>query len=239
MKKISLSDLQQVAPDTAAAPQPDPELTAEKLASAARAMQSAANVPAISRVVLEGLVRFAEFLLITAVGFAVHFVYLAHSEGYGPQYLIAMPLIGALSVLAIQSSELYKISAFRKFPADGLQLAGAVTIVYGSALVFIFFLKLDTIYSRVFMLAWYLGSLVALTGERALLALLVDRLISSGTLPGAPFSSAAAARQTFCSTNWPRNRYPIFKSSAFSTTGQTNAPRPSSPVFQNSGRWTI
>ena len=182
MKKISLSNLQKVAPDTRSAPRPDAEVTAEKLASAARAMQSGANVPAISRVVLEGLVRFAEFLLITAVGFAVHFVYLAHSEGYGPQYLIAMPLIGALSVLAIQSSELYKISAFRKFPADGLQLASAVTIVYGSALVFIFFLKLDTIYSRVFMLAWYLGSLVALTGERALLALLVDRLISSGHL---------------------------------------------------------
>ncbi len=183
MKKISLSDLQQQDPrDTASARRPDADVTAETLASAARTMQSGANVPAISRVVLEGLVRFTEFLLITAVGFAVHFIYLAHSQGYGPQYLIAMPLVSALAILAIQSSELYRISAFRKFPADGPRLAGAVTIVYGSALALIFFLKLDAIYSRVFMLAWYLGSLAALGGERALLALIVDRLIRSGRL---------------------------------------------------------
>jgi Undecaprenyl-phosphate glucose phosphotransferase len=182
MKKISLSDLQPQDPhDTSLAPA-DADMTAEKLARAARAMQSNTNVPAISRVVLEGFVRFVEFLLITAIGFAVHFIYLERSQGYGAQYLIVMPLIGALSVLALQSWELYRISAFRKFPADIPRLVGAVTLVYGCALAFFFFLKLDAIYSRVFVLAWYAGSLAALASERALLALVVDRLIGSGRL---------------------------------------------------------
>src|SRR5579863_9466353 len=180
MAKFSLSDVQKTeAPET---PAPSDSATAETLAAAARAMQSGTNGPALSRVVLEGLVRIAEFLLVAATGFAVWFFYLARSHGYTQPYLIGIPLVAAFAVLAIQSSELYKISAFRRFPVDGLRIAGAVTIVYAIALTIIFFMKLDDVFSRVFMLAWYVGSLAVLSGERALLALLVDRLIRSGRL---------------------------------------------------------
>jgi Undecaprenyl-phosphate glucose phosphotransferase len=180
MTKFSLSDLQKAdSPETSPT---SGAATSETLLAAARAMQSGTSGPSVSRVVLEGLVRVTEFLLITAVGFIVHFFYLAHTQGYTAPYLLGVPLIAAFAVLAMQSSELYRISAFRRFPADGLRLAGAITVVYAMALTLIFFLKLDDVLSRVFMLAWYGGSLVVLGGERFALALLVDRLIQSGRL---------------------------------------------------------
>ncbi|MEW6438737.1 MAG: undecaprenyl-phosphate glucose phosphotransferase [Pseudomonadota bacterium] len=180
MAKFSLSDLQKIEPAAPAAS--DPEVSGETLAAAARAMQSGANVPGFSRVVLEGLVRFAEFLLITAAGFAIYYFYIARTEGYSQPYLVGVPLVAGFAVLALQSAELYKISAFRRFPVDGLRLVGAVTVIFAIALALIFFLKLDAVFSRVFMLAWYGASLAALAGERALLALLVDRMIRTGRL---------------------------------------------------------
>jgi Undecaprenyl-phosphate glucose phosphotransferase len=180
MPKFPLSDPQNAKHDDAKAA--DSEATNETLAAAARAMQSGSDVPAVSRVVLEGLVRGVEFSLIIAVGFVVHLFYLARLHDPSQPYVIGVPLLAGFAVLAIQSSELYKISAFRRFPADCLRLFGAMTIVYASALALIFFLKLDDLFSRVFMLAWYGGSLGVVLGERALLALLVDRLIRTGRL---------------------------------------------------------
>jgi Undecaprenyl-phosphate glucose phosphotransferase len=182
MAKFSLSDLQKVANPQSDEASNNIDMTEEKLAAAGRAMQAGASPSSISRVVLEGLVRIVEFLLIAAAGFAIHFVYLARAHGYAEPYLVGIPLVAAATVLAMQSAELYKISAFRQFPADSLRIAGAVTITFAVALAFIFFLKLDEVFSRVFMLAWYGGSLVALGGERAMLALLVDHLIRTGRL---------------------------------------------------------
>ncbi len=158
------------------------DTSGETPGAAARAMHARANVPGFSRVVLEGLVSFAEFLLITIIGFAVHFIYIARVQGYAQPYLIGVPCVAAAAVLALQSADLYRISALRSFPAEGLRLVGALTSVFAGALVLIFFLKLDAVFSRVFMLTWYGGSLVGLSVERAGVALLVSRLIHSGRL---------------------------------------------------------
>ncbi len=180
MVKFSLSDLQKTEPADKTAS--DAEMSNEALTAAARTMQSGSNVPGFSRVVLEGLVRCVEFLLIAAFGFAIHFIYIARTQGYAQPYLIGVPMVAGAAVLALQSAELYKISALRRFPADGLRLAGALTFVFAAALVLIFFLKLDEVFSRVFMLAWYGSSVAALCGERVALAFLVDRLIQTGHL---------------------------------------------------------
>jgi Undecaprenyl-phosphate glucose phosphotransferase len=182
MAKFSLPDLQKVANPQSDETANNVGMSEEKLAAAGRAMQAGTSPSSISRVVLEGLVRVVEFLLIAATGFTIHFVYLARAHGYAEPYLVGIPLVAAATVLAMQSAELYKISAFRQFPADSLRIAGAVTITFAAALALIFFLKLDEVFSRVFMLAWYGGSLVALGSDRALLALLVDHLIRTGRL---------------------------------------------------------
>lgn len=181
MASSPLSDQQKLAAAGDAGPETD-LAPAESLAAAARAMQSGTSGPAVSRVVLEGLVRFTEFLIIAAVGFAVYFLYLERTHGYLQPYVVGIVLVAAFAILGIQSSELYKISAFRRFPADILRLVGAVTVVYAVALALIYFLKIEDLFSRVFMLAWYAGSLAMLSAERVLLALVVDQLIRTGRL---------------------------------------------------------
>lgn len=158
------------------------EPSAERLIDAARAMQGSATVPALSRVVLEGLVRIAEFLIVAAAGFAVHYIHVVRFEGYQAPYMAAIPLIAACCVLALQCAGFYRISAFRNFPRDGLRLIAGITLVYGVALAAVFFLKLDAVFSRIFVLAWYGTSLVALSIERGLLKLIVNNLFATGRL---------------------------------------------------------
>jgi Undecaprenyl-phosphate glucose phosphotransferase len=155
----------------------------EKLLAAVREMQCNAAAPAVSRVVLEGLVRLAEFLLILLIGVAARFVYATPSRDHDSPYLfIGLPLIAACTVLAFQCLGLYKISAFRNFSANALRLIVALSFVYGLALAAVLAFRLDDVYSRSFMLSWFGCGLVVLSCERTTLSLAVDKLIRTGQL---------------------------------------------------------
>ncbi|MFZ1960382.1 MAG: undecaprenyl-phosphate glucose phosphotransferase [Methylovirgula sp.] len=157
---------------------------ADRLLAAARDLQCSPTAPVISRVVLEGLVRMAEFLLILLTGLGVYFLSAAPSRGHNEPYLVflALPLIAAGAVLAIQSSGLYKISVFRTFPAQALRLAAGLACIFGAALVVGMSFRLEAVYPRSFLLAWFGCGLLALGCERIGLALFVDRLIRTGRL---------------------------------------------------------
>jgi Undecaprenyl-phosphate glucose phosphotransferase len=159
---------------------------ADRLMAAARDLQCSAAPPAISRVVLEGLVQVAEFLLILLAGVAVHFFSAASSRGHDSIWsiwlLLGMPLIAAGAVLAVQVSGLYKISVFRAFPAKALRLVAGLACVYGIAFAATLCFHLDEIYPRAFLLAWFGCDLVFLGCERTALALIVDKLIQTGRL---------------------------------------------------------
>jgi Undecaprenyl-phosphate glucose phosphotransferase len=178
MAKLTLRDLEKIEPT--AGPAMGNAADVDRLLVAARAMQCSPATPAVSRVVLEGLVRVGEFLLIVAAGLCVDFI--APSGGHAAYLIIGIPLIAAGVVLALQCAGLYKISLLRNFPAKGLRLVAGVTFVYGMALAAIFTLRLDAAFSRVFMLAWLASSLVVLSCERTALALAVDKLIRTGRL---------------------------------------------------------
>lgn len=156
----------------------------ERLLAAARDLQCSPAPPVISRVVLEGLVRMAEFLLILLVGLGVFFFSAVPSHRHDSSYflLLGLPPIAAGAVLTIQAIGLYKISIFRTFPAKALRLAAGLACVFGIAFVAIANFRLETVYPRAFLLAWFCCGLVALGCERTALALLVDRLIRMGRL---------------------------------------------------------
>jgi Undecaprenyl-phosphate glucose phosphotransferase len=156
----------------------------ERLLAATRDLQCSPAPPVISRVVLEGLVRMAEFLLILLAGLGAYFFSAVPSHRYDSSYffLLGLPLIAAGAVLAIQSIGLYKISVFRTFPAKVLRLAAGLACVFGVAFVAVASFRLETVYPRAFLLAWFCCGLVALGCERTALALLVDRLIRMGRL---------------------------------------------------------
>jgi Undecaprenyl-phosphate glucose phosphotransferase len=181
MMKLSLRDMEKASDSGAAGG--EPQTSSERLLAATRELQSSAAPPVISRVVLEGLVRMAEFLLILMAGIAMHFISAAHSSDHGSLSLfLGMPLIAAGAVLALQSSGLYKVSLLRNFPAKGLRLIASLSIVFALALAAVLLLRLEEVYTRGFMLAWFGCSLAVLSCERTALALGVDRLIKTGGL---------------------------------------------------------
>ncbi len=121
--------------------------------------QSAA--PAYSPIVLAGLVRIVEFTLIAITGLLIHAFYVAPA-GPAPFYYVAIGLIAALTIIVFQALDINQVSVFRAPVQQGLRLAGGWTFVFLVALVAVFFLKLEGVFSRVWLLSWYWLGLVVL-----------------------------------------------------------------------------
>jgi Undecaprenyl-phosphate glucose phosphotransferase len=135
-----------------------------------------------SPIVLTGLVRIVEFLLIVGTGFAVHRLHVAPQWGYGAHYFVVIPGMALLAALAMQALDLYTPSAFRAPIGQGKKLAAAWTFVFLAALAAVFFLKLDNALSRVWLLGWYAAGLGVLALERFAVAALVRTLTQQGKL---------------------------------------------------------
>jgi Undecaprenyl-phosphate glucose phosphotransferase len=182
MGRLTLRDFEKLEPSGRVATQNEAEPNSERLLAAARDLQCSTAPLFISRVVLEGLVRMAEFLLVLSTGLAARFVYAVPSLNHSLDLIIGMPLVAACVVLALQCFGLYKISLFRNFPAKGLRLIAALAFVYGLALAANLAFQREDVYSRGFVLAWFGCSLLVLSCERTALALAVDGLIRTGRL---------------------------------------------------------
>ncbi len=151
-------------------------------AALAQTIACAAAAPAVSRLVLEGLVRAAEFALVAAAGLAAYFAVAAPSRGFEWPYLIVIPAVAAGVTFVLQALGFYRIGAFRKFPARGLRVIAGVASPYLIALVLGFALKLDQGVVRPFLLAWFAAALILVLSGRMLLAVAVDRMIRTGRL---------------------------------------------------------
>jgi Undecaprenyl-phosphate glucose phosphotransferase len=182
MARLSFRDFEKLEPSGSAVTRNKAEPDLERLQSAARDLQCSAAPLFISRVVLEGLVRMAEFLLVLAAGLALCFVYATPTRGHTLDLVIGLPLIAACTVFALQCFGLYKISLLRNFPTKGLRLIAALALVYGLALAAAFAFRLDDVYSRGLVLAWFGSNLAVLSLERTALALAIDKLIRTGRL---------------------------------------------------------
>jgi Undecaprenyl-phosphate glucose phosphotransferase len=137
---------------------------------------------AYSPIVLAGLVRFFEFALITASGFAIHAAYVAPSWGQSIDYVIAIPAIAMSAIFAFESLFLYSTTSLRAPLRQSLKLAAGWSLVLLIALAIAFFLKLDQAFSRVWLLAWYAGGLALVICERFAVAWIVRVLTLQGKL---------------------------------------------------------
>jgi hypothetical protein len=84
-----------------------------ELGSLARAIASQPVADAISPPVLVGLVRFAEFVGIAAIGGAAYVGLVYRNQDFTFAYAVALLLVPAAAALAFQSFEIYSVTAFR------------------------------------------------------------------------------------------------------------------------------
>ncbi|WP_363347875.1 undecaprenyl-phosphate glucose phosphotransferase [Methylocystis echinoides] len=135
-----------------------------------------------STVVLTGVVRLVEFSMLLAAGLLLHKLYVGSYWEESVDYYVATPVMCAAAIVAFQSFDLYTTASFRAPVRHGLKIAAGWSMVFVAALAAVFFLKLDGVFSRVWLLGWYGVGLALLALERAALAVVTRRLTRSGKL---------------------------------------------------------
>ena len=158
------------------------EISEKTLNSLAETAGSVDTKPHYSPVVLVGLVRVIEFLLLCGTGFLVHALHVAPQVGYSFAYFVAIPSIAGLGICTFQALNINYVGAFRSPIYQGFRIAGGWSLVLLAALAIVFFLKLDGTFSRVWMLGWYLLGLVTLLIERCFLSLVTRYMTRTGRL---------------------------------------------------------
>jgi len=153
-----------------------------QLSPAALAAVADEPPPALSPIVLAGVVRLIEFALILAVGFSIHALYLLSSEGFSWQYAGATFGIAALSIIAFQAADIYQVQAFRGYEKQYMRLASAWSLVFLLTIGISFFAKLGEQFSRVWLGSFYVVGLLTLIAFRRALFLLVRYWTNQGYL---------------------------------------------------------
>lgn len=160
----------------------DPAIRSAHLTALAESMGGIERRAPYSPIVLAGVARIAEFVLLCAVGFLVHRLYVQPRTGYEASYFIAIPALSAVAVTVFQACGTYTISAFRTPILQGMKITAVWTVATMAALAAVFFLRAEDNLSRVWLVGWFLAGLGVLLAGRILLALVTRAMIRNGRL---------------------------------------------------------
>jgi len=153
-----------------------------QLSPAALAAAAIATRTAYSPIVVAGVTRAVESMLIAFVGTLVYYAYVFPAEGFRWPYIVAIAGIAALSVVAFQAVDIYQIHAFRR-PLNPLaRLTSAWSVVFLLAIAVSFFFKLDLAFSRVWLGTFWAFGLLVLIASRMMLYALVRGWMLDGRL---------------------------------------------------------
>ncbi len=136
----------------------------------------------ISPVVLAGMVRFADFVLILLAGLTVHAYWISSVDGWDNVHLAALFAVPTVAVFFFQTLDIYNVPAFRSHVHQLARIAGAWTLVLLVVLALSFFAKHQNMYSRVWIGGWYASGMIVLFVWRIALAALVCRWADQGRL---------------------------------------------------------
>jgi Undecaprenyl-phosphate glucose phosphotransferase len=152
------------------------------LSSAARDVAAQRPARAYSPIVLAGLVRLTEIVLVAIVGFVVYFWYVVPDNGFAWRYVGAIGAIALCAMLAFQAADIYQVQAFRGHEKQYMRVASAWSVVFLLAVGVTFFAKVNDQFSRVWLATFYVLGLFTLIAFRRCLFLLVRRWTRQGRL---------------------------------------------------------
>lgn len=166
-------------------PLPDTRRTDEiskPLLRLAETMASLDRRPPVSPVVISGLVRLAEFLILWLTGLAAHLTHGALEHSYAIAYLFAIPGIAGIAAIAFQAARLNTIAAFRLPLQTGVRLG----LIWGALLLLVLCalgaVRPDQALSQFWLGTWAAMSFAVLAVERGLVWLGVRTLTREGRL---------------------------------------------------------
>ncbi len=151
--------------------------------SAAALNVAAQSVPAAySPIVVAGLTRLADFIVICCVGYALYLGYVVPIDGVSWVFVGAIAAVAALSVFGFQVAELYQMGAIRGHGHTSYRMASAWSLIFLAIMAFAFFTRYGGIVSRVWLASFYVIGMAGLIAFRFALAALIRRWTREGRL---------------------------------------------------------
>src|SRR5580700_8081449 len=153
-----------------------------RLSQAALAVTNQKVRRAYSPVVIAGVVRVADFVLLSFVGIAIYFGYVFPLTGFHWEYVEAICGMTATAVICFQAADIYQVQVFRG------QLRQMTRMISSWAFVFLlfigasFFAKLGGEISRLWLSAFFFVGLAVLIVERLFLRALMRGWAREGRL---------------------------------------------------------
>jgi Undecaprenyl-phosphate glucose phosphotransferase len=153
-----------------------------RLSPAALAVTNQKVRPAYSPVVIAGVVRVVDFVLLSFVGIALYLGYMAPIAGFYWEYVAAICTMSATAVVCFQAADIYQVQVFRG------QLRQMTRMISSWAFVFLlfigasFFAKLGNEISRLWLSAFFFIGLGVLVTERLFLRAMVRNWARQGRL---------------------------------------------------------
>jgi Undecaprenyl-phosphate glucose phosphotransferase len=170
------------AASAAAAESRPPIERRQRLSPAALAVVNQKVRGAYSPIVIAGLVRLADFVLLSFVGIALYLSYMVPLTGFHWEYVAAIFATTLTAVICFQAADLYDVQMFRGQLRQMTRMISSWTFVF---LLFIgasFFAKLGGEISRLWLSAFFFLGLAALIAGRLFLRTLVRRWARQGRL---------------------------------------------------------
>ena len=182
-----MSDITQTgpAPNAPPAPPADAFPTGERrrrLSPAALAIANAKVHAAYSPIVVTGLVRLADFVMVALIGTAIYLHYVRPIDGFSWYYIYAIFGVAALSVVSFQAADIYQVQMFRGQLRQMTRLVSSWTFVFMVFIGISFFAKVGNEISRLWLAGFYVIGLAALIAQRFGLRALVRRWAREGRL---------------------------------------------------------
>jgi hypothetical protein len=118
---------------------------------AARTLKSHAMSP----VILAGLVRLFEWLVIAGTGLALYAWYLGSQFGFSALYVGMIVGVPTVAVAVFQLLGLYTPYGMRSIAHQGLRIVGGWTVLFALMLAFAFFSNVGDDLSRLWVGLWF------------------------------------------------------------------------------------
>jgi len=136
----------------------------------------------MSPVLVAGVVRIVELLLLIVAGFTIYLLHVGHEPELGLQYPIVIIGLPLLTVILLEFSQCYQMPALR----NPLPKLGRILLIWSGALAFatvaLFFLKVSSEFSRLWLATWYVGGFALMLLLRVGVAQLTRRWVRNGRM---------------------------------------------------------
>ena len=145
-----------------------------------RQTRSAASV---SPVVMQGLVRLADYGVVTVIGLSIAVLYVNEPDvAHDPRYLAVIASTGLVTLLSFEMLGLYTLRVFTSFVSKMTRVVLGWSIAFTALVVALFLLKIGAEVSRIWLIAWFAAAAAGLLAERLLVAWTMRCLAKSGRL---------------------------------------------------------